>query len=161
MPTVPTIARLLFSFRGRAGRIPFWLVWVSWVLIIQVVDYAWDAGISAVLFASYGTVTTIAIRVLIAVPALVSGVAVSVRRLHDRDKSAWWLVPYGLVPTAIGPLTLTLLPIDYVTLITASIASAALSLWALVDLGLIPGTRGPNRYGVDPRAPLAVAEAFD
>jgi uncharacterized membrane protein YhaH (DUF805 family) len=161
MPSIPTIARLLFSFRGRAGRVPFWLVWLTWVVFIQAIDYAWDAGIGAILFASYGTVTAIAVRVLIAVPALVSGLAVSVRRLHDRDKSAWWLVPYGAVPLAIGPLTLTLLPIDYVTLMTALIASTALSLWAIVDLALMPGTRGPNRHGDDPRAPLAVEEVFD
>jgi uncharacterized membrane protein YhaH (DUF805 family) len=31
-----------------------------------------------------------------------------------------------------------------------SLASLAVSLWALVELGFLRGTAGPNRYGPDP-----------
>jgi uncharacterized membrane protein YhaH (DUF805 family) len=46
--------------------------------------------------------------------------AVSVRRLHDSDKSGWWLL-LGLVPVVGGLIVMILM--------------------------LLPGTPGPNRYG--------------
>ena len=64
------------------------------------------------------------VNLLLLWPAL----AVSVKRWHDRDKSGWWVL-------------LNLLPL-------------AGWLWALVDNGFVRGTRGPNRYGEDPLAPL-------
>ncbi|MBB3472363.1 DUF805 domain-containing protein [Sphingomonas sp. BK345] len=54
------------------------------------------------------------------------GVAVHARRLHDADRSGWWL----LVPVA-APLL------------------------------LLPGTRGPNRHGADPRGSERAAPAPD
>lgn len=52
--------------------------------------------------------------------------AVMVKRWHDRGKSGWWML-VGLVPY-LG------------------------WVWALVELGFIRGTIGPNRYGQDPLA---------
>lgn len=52
-------------------------------------------------------------------------VALSIRRLHDREQSAWWLLVV-LVPV-LGPLLL--------------------GAWLLLGRG----TRGHNRFGPDPR----------
>lgn len=60
-------------------------------------------------------------NLIIAWPAI----AVSVKRWHDRDKSGWWVL-IVLVPI-IG------------------------QLWALIDNGFMPGTRGANRFGGEPR----------
>lgn len=49
--------------------------------------------------------------------------AVSVKRWHDRDKSGWWMLVY-LIPL-IGVL------------------------WTLIANGLLRGSSGPNRFGVD------------
>jgi uncharacterized membrane protein YhaH (DUF805 family) len=50
--------------------------------------------------------------------------AVSVKRCHDRGRSGWFvLVP--LIPV-IG------------------------AIWTIVELGMLAGTRGDNRYGPDP-----------
>ncbi|HET9629430.1 MAG TPA: DUF805 domain-containing protein [Novosphingobium sp.] len=62
---------------------------------------------------------------------IVPGIAVTVRRLHDRDMSGWWYL--GVV--IIGQ-------IPY--------------LGGLVQLGFLvlmclPGTPGPNRFGPDPK----------
>lgn len=59
------------------------------------------------------------VNLLLAWPAL----AVSVKRWHDRDKSGWWVL-INVVPL-IG------------------------MVWTLVENGLLPGTRGRNRYGED------------
>ena len=58
-------------------------------------------------------------------------IAVSVKRQHDFNFSGWWAVIH-FVP-AVGSLILL-----------------------LVD-GSLPGTRGPNRFGADPREALARA----
>jgi len=52
-------------------------------------------------------------------------IAVAAKRWHDRDKSAWWLL-------------IVLLPL-------------AGLIWLLVELGGLRGTRGPNRFGDEPR----------
>ena len=58
--------------------------------------------------------------------------AVSVKRLHDRNLSGWWIL-FSLVPIIGG-------------------------IWAIVTLYFLPGTRGPNQFGADPRRPLDLGE---
>ncbi|MEO1397450.1 MAG: hypothetical protein AAFU56_01120, partial [Pseudomonadota bacterium] len=36
-----------------------------------------------------------------------------------------------------------------------------LSIWALVDLGFLRGTDGPNEYGEDPLNPMPTADVFE
>ena len=62
---------------------------------------------------------------IFALATVIPGLAVAVRRLHDTDRSGWWLL-IGLVPL-LGEL-------------------------ALFIFMLMSGTRGPNRYGPDPVA---------
>jgi uncharacterized membrane protein YhaH (DUF805 family) len=77
-----------------------------------------------------------------------ASLAVAIKRLHDRDKSAWWLLLFGLVP-------LILLNIAYHTgavevRLVLVLASLSIAIWFLLELGFLPGTAGPNRYGPDP-----------
>jgi uncharacterized membrane protein YhaH (DUF805 family) len=58
-------------------------------------------------------------------------VAVSVKRQHDFDFSGWWALIH-FVPV-VGSLVLIVLD------------------------GIMPGTHGPNRFGIDPREALARA----
>lgn len=64
--------------------------------------------------------------VIYSIAILWAGLAVSVKRWHDRDKSGWWIL-IGLIPV-IG------------------------TIWVLVENGFLPGTAGPNRFGPDPLA---------
>ncbi len=80
------------------------------------------------------------------IPMLWIGLAVAAKRLHDRGKSAWWLLPFYALPavldgigSAIGGIGLLL-----------SLASMAISIWALIELGFLRGTPGANAYGPDP-----------
>ncbi len=52
--------------------------------------------------------------------------AVYAKRWHDREKSGWWSLII-LVPVVGG-------------------------IWILVELGILKGTDGPNKYGPDPLA---------
>lgn len=63
---------------------------------------------------------------------LIPSLAVQVRRLHDQDKSGWLLL-LGLIPFVGGFIILVFM--------------------------LLPGTRGPNRFGPDPKNPYD-AEVF-
>jgi uncharacterized membrane protein YhaH (DUF805 family) len=119
--------KLLFSFEGRINRAKFWLVLIGISFVELIVVGA--TGGSAYLYAdsrvameSMGPAGFIPLVVFI--PLLWIGLAVHVKRWHDRDKSGWWIL-INLVPVIGG-------------------------LWSLIETGFLPGTRGPNRFGPDP-----------
>jgi uncharacterized membrane protein YhaH (DUF805 family) len=74
------------DFNGRATRSEFWW-WVLFAIIVSVVLQLVDNLILG--FPLLGSIFALA--------TLIPGVAVSVRRLHDKDKSGWWLF-ISLVP---------------------------------------------------------------
>jgi uncharacterized membrane protein YhaH (DUF805 family) len=81
------------DFQGRAMRSEFW--WFAlFNIIVQVVTTFIDHGVI-----NYPILSTIATLALI-----LPGIAVSVRRLHDTDRSGWWLL-IGLIPL-IGAILL-------------------------------------------------------
>jgi len=131
---------LWFSFKGRINRAKYWLVTLV------------NGVILAVLFLLAVAVNSTALMILVGllfVPIIVSSLGITVRRLHDREKSAWWLLLFYLLPGVLqgigegigGNASLLLL-----------IISAALSIWAFVEIGCLRGTAGDNRYGSDPLA---------
>lgn len=102
------------------------------------------------------------VAVLIVLVSYVLGLAVSSRRLHDRGKSAWWLVVFYLVPLVAvqtAGLVFRADPQDpaygY-----AMLPIFALVIWGFVEFGVLAGSPGPNRFGADPRGRMAV-EVFD
>jgi uncharacterized membrane protein YhaH (DUF805 family) len=78
---------------------------------------------------------------------LLTSVAVTLKRLHDRNKGAWWLAVFYGVPIlyhagayAVGP--------NHALYLAAP--AALVNLWALIELGFRSGSLGPNSYGEDP-----------
>jgi uncharacterized membrane protein YhaH (DUF805 family) len=61
----------------------------------------------------------------------IPNIAVTVRRLHDRDMSGWWYLGY-IVASFIPFLNI-------------------IALIAFLVVMVLPGTPGPNRYGEDPK----------
>jgi uncharacterized membrane protein YhaH (DUF805 family) len=89
-----------------------------------------------------GGMAIILIGVIVYIPMLISGVAVGMKRLHDRNKSGWWLVLfYGL------PMVLSWAAGENMAV---ALFSFAISIWAIVELGFLRGTPGANAYGPDP-----------
>ena len=77
------------------------------------------------------------------------------KRLHDRDKSAWWLVLFYVGPgiaSAIGN------EMENMGLVL-HVVGFAITVWAFVELGCLRGTVGPNQYGPDPLEPAALGPA--
>ena len=84
-----------------------------------------------------------------------SSLAVGVKRLHDRDKSGWWMLLFWLGPSVLGGWP-TATP-DLAGGFIFSLAAAAIAIWGFVELGCLPGTPGPNQYGPDPLGHPALA----
>lgn len=138
-----------FSFHGRTNRRRYWEISVTIfmlfflaALVASVLAYIPVVG---VLFG----VVLLAVVVVGSVAALANGA----RRLHDRGKSAWWLLVFAGVPALLGVLrelmTLSSPGADGPAALLALI-SLCFSLWALVELGILKGVEGPNRFGDDP-----------
>lgn len=112
---------LLFAFDGRINRGKFWLgTAVLWgmLLLAVVLGVAIGSAISS----------TLGILIVLAayIPVIWAGLAISIKRWHDRDKSGWWIF-IAFVPFIGG-------------------------LWALIETGFLEGTKGDNQYGPDPLA---------
>jgi uncharacterized membrane protein YhaH (DUF805 family) len=77
--------------------------------------------------------------------------ATSIKRLHDRDKSGWWLVPFFAVPGLYNQFAERLpdSPAD----LPLAIAVAGLGLWGFVEMYGLNGSPKTNRFGADPLAP--------
>jgi len=88
------------------------------------------------------------VLLVVAIAIWVSWFAVGVKRLHDRDKSGWWILLFYVAPSVLGSIANTReQPLAGFVL---GVASFAISIWGLVELGFLRGTVGPNRYGPDP-----------
>ncbi|HVV94573.1 MAG TPA: DUF805 domain-containing protein [Hyphomicrobiales bacterium] len=142
----------LFSLHGRLNRARYWTA-----VVIYLVAFA----IGGILAAVLGMVGFILLG-LIYLAAVVSGVMVARLRLHDRDKSGWWLVLFYFGPSVLSAAARgglgDGLGSGAISLIL-ELAAAALAIWAIVELGFLRGTVGANRFGPDPLAPSAQAPA--
>jgi uncharacterized membrane protein YhaH (DUF805 family) len=78
--------------------------------------------------------------------------ATAVKRLHDRNKSGWWIVPFFFAPILLGKVA-DWLGDSYLTDFLMFVM-IALSLWGFVEIPCLRGTTGPNRFGPDPQAPV-------
>ena len=82
------------------------------------------------------------------VPFLWIFLATSIKRLHDRDKSAWWMLPFFALPGLYDHFS-DLLPGSYFALV-AGLIMFVLMIWGFVELYCLRGTKWTNRYGPNP-----------
>ena len=123
------LAELIFGLTGR----------------INPVQYRLSVAVSL----AAGAVLPKIAGVVVADAALVYLTFVAMtKRLHDRDKSAWWMLWYWLVPAlALGLRKEIVAP---QLSLTVTLIGLAIALLGLADLGFLPGTNWPNGYGPDP-----------
>jgi uncharacterized membrane protein YhaH (DUF805 family) len=108
---ISTGFRKYVNFSGRARRSEYWY-WVLFSVIVGFVAAIVDMQLNTQLNSSIA-------NLVIAIPSI----AVAVRRLHDIDRSGWWVL-IGLVPL-----------VGFILLV----------VWFASE-----GTHGPNRFGPDP-----------
>ena len=143
------------SFQGRSNRKRYWLT----VLSICGLFLA-----SALVGAVLQIVPFLSLAVIPVWVALVIAIfANATRRLHDRNKSAWWLLLFYVVPAILGiPFQLAQYgPPDGFQALASLLALIGLpfTVWGLVELGFRKGNAGPNRFGEDP-LPASEEPAF-
>lgn len=122
-----SLTQLLFSFEGRIGRAPYWY----FVLAVTLLFGALFAMVGVSMFSSASLTDANAVpqgggmaamaMPIVSLLLLWPSLAISAKRWHDVDKSAWWIL-ISLVPLVGG-------------------------LIALVFNGFIAGTPGANRFG--------------
>ncbi|TFU03207.1 DUF805 domain-containing protein [Polymorphobacter arshaanensis] len=134
------------TFSGRARRKEFWWFYLLCVLAIVVLCIAF-ALLSA------GDAMGVAALLLIPILALfVPLVAVQVRRLHDVNRSGWWLLGSVVLGALSGGIDATKLP-QTEPLAVLLVALAQLGFGILILVWLCSrGTIGENRFGPDPLA---------
>jgi uncharacterized membrane protein YhaH (DUF805 family) len=110
------------DFQGRAGRKEYWLFFLAYMIQLIIAMVIDNTVLSA--FQLGGGVGILYLLVILA--NLLPAISAGFRRLHDTNRSAWWLL-IAFIPL-IGGLVLL---IFYV----------------------LPGTPGANRFGPAPGAP--------
>jgi uncharacterized membrane protein YhaH (DUF805 family) len=85
------------------------------------------------------------------------GFALSVKRLHDRDRNGWWLLWQLLIVLVAVILIVVAIavpeeqrPLWYALAGGAGLAALVISVWLFVEIGFLRGTDGPKRFGPDP-----------
>ena len=109
------------DFGGRSRRSEYWWSYLGLMLIYVAILIV--SGILSAILPFLGVIGVIA-YVVLALACLIPSIAIIFRRMHDVDKSAWWLL------------------ISFIPLIGALV---------LLYFFVQPGTVGPNQFGPDPK----------
>ena len=119
------------EFAGRSRRREYWMFVLLFVLVMVVLNLLFGTNEVTRTPNGFGYGSRLtgageAIARLFVLASFIPALAVSVRRLHDQDRSGWMLL-LGLIPLFGG--------------------------FALFVLMCLEGTRGPNQHGPDPKNP--------
>jgi uncharacterized membrane protein YhaH (DUF805 family) len=165
---------LFTSFDGRISRKTFWLGLLGLILASFVFIF-----LLGTMFAGSGAVPKI-IPLAFSLALLYPMIAISVKRLHDRNKPAMPWIAIFFLPGFISNIMQSF-QIDYTVMdvsemmdaggmmgmfnmggqeillpgkiaMLIGVISMVVGIWALVELGFLRGTEGENNYGPDPLA---------
>ncbi|MBE8949579.1 MAG: DUF805 domain-containing protein [Quinella sp. 3Q1] len=112
----------VYTTEGRLNRLSFYKFYFTWLLVSAVVGFilGFIGGFLS------GDPQSVLVTVPTGIWSFIAGIGsmmISVRRLHDLNKSGWWLL-LALVPVV--------------------------NIFFLVYIFVMPGTGGWNKYGADP-----------
>jgi uncharacterized membrane protein YhaH (DUF805 family) len=112
-----------FSFRGRISRKTYWLVYALPIFAINIILNI-IAGLTGALDPTREpNYVVLGVLLVVYLFFIVPSLAASIKRLHDRDRSGWFLL-------------LSLIPL--------------VNFWVVIEIWFMKGTQGPNRFGPDP-----------
>ncbi|WP_161785372.1 DUF805 domain-containing protein [Paenirhodobacter enshiensis] len=125
------------TFRGRASRSEYWYFYL-FIVLGSFVAGLLDKGLAHNSSAAY---------MLFAVATFLPNVAVTVRRLHDTDRSGWWLGGWWLA-AVIGGAAIGLSAVKGQSGAIVAVFAAAILVYGLALLVFMcqRGTPGPNRF---------------
>ena len=158
------------DFSGRSRRTEYWM-WVLFQFLIAfafgilIVMLAGGAAMSAAtdptqMMAVGGiAVVLYLIYLLIGLAFFIPNLAVTVRRLHDTNRSGWWIMlfwgPYLLIIASTFAVGASV-GAGGDGMAGGALAMVAMLAWVVGCITLLvfmflEGTRGPNQYGPDPK----------
>lgn len=107
--------QILFSTQGRVPRFVYWIYQLSY-LGVFIISLLLDS-----LFGTYNSNQSLGcFSSIVLILGVVTGLAISIKRCHDRDRSGWFLL-FSLIPF--------------------------INILVWIELAFFSGTRGPNNYG--------------
>ena len=128
-----------FDFNGRSRRKEYWMFFL-FVFIVEIIAFTMafsqlpltEEAMIAAQNNGPGALSYLGLAILgiFGLVTIIPSIAVQVRRFHDQDKSGW-MVLLNFVPGIGGLIVLIFMCIE--------------------------GTKGPNRYGPDPKDPANAA----
>ncbi|HYW15745.1 MAG TPA: DUF805 domain-containing protein [Allosphingosinicella sp.] len=154
------------EFSGRSRRTEYWMFFLFqillgvafWVLLAIVGGGALMSGGDPTALAAAGGAIMIvtALYGLVSLALLIPAIAVTVRRLHDTNRTGKWLLALvgAYVVMLVGTMMAASSPdnpgLGGVLAMVGGIAALILAIVLLVFM-FLEGTRGPNNYGPDPK----------
>jgi len=161
------------EFSGRSRRKEYWMyqlgLIILYTLIVVLALALGGFGImsgdpTALASAAGGAMIIMILYFLVVLALFIPSLAVLVRRLHDTDRSGWWVLapiaPYLLVFAGAGMMAAS--PENAaaggILSLIGGLGTLALGITLFV-FTVLDGTRGPNRFGPDPKNPVS-AEVF-
>lgn len=142
------------AFRGRLTRLGYW----RWQMTFALITAGFAYGAVAVAISGGPRWLSALVFAPMAL-ALIAAVGVVARRLHDRGRGTRWLVVFLLAPWSLAALSIWFSEggvfVEQQSWAAPAAAAAALlsllfNLWAFVEIGLLRGQPGPNRFGPPP-----------
>jgi len=120
----------MLDFRGRSCRMEYWMFQLTLLLLAAlifalIIVFAPKSG-DPMPWSSPIILLLTALSIVALVSWLWAGLLVTIRRFHDQDRSGWFIL-VGAIPYVGGLITIAFM--------------------------CVPGTVGPNRFGMDPRNP--------
>lgn len=140
------IKRLFFSFYGRINRGTYWTI-VAVALIVTIVIFPFFHAGGIYFFGQMKTLMQILsfLNLLVMVASIVSIVAACVKRLHDLNQTGAWSL------------------LLFVTIVANALGVGGPIAWTpvlvVLSVGMIPGTKGPNRFGLCPEGWMKIGAA--
>ncbi|MBX9796055.1 DUF805 domain-containing protein [Sphingomonas sp.] len=116
------------DFQGRSRRMEYWMFTLLTAIVFGVLIFGF--GLSSIILTPETLLLTptailgLGLSGLFALALAIPSIAVQVRRFHDQDLSGWFVL-LNLIPYLGGLVVLVFM--------------------------LLPGKKGPNRFGPDPK----------
>ncbi|HUG63152.1 MAG TPA: DUF805 domain-containing protein [Methylomirabilota bacterium] len=130
------VKEVLLSPTGRIGRISFWHA----ILIYVVGFFLLSPTISVVILIDSPAIVILVLYYTAYFMALLSYTIVCAKRLRDMNIHGYWSVAHLVLVWWVTELFPAL----------SDVVQAVGIVWMLA-LGTIPGTAGPNRFGLQPK----------
>jgi uncharacterized membrane protein YhaH (DUF805 family) len=154
-------------FSGRAPRAEYWWFYLG-TLVVSI-----PLSIIDELVGKVGTISPLSS--LFSLVTFIPWLAVTVRRLHDTNRSGWWLLVLTLPIMVVVAAAVAILGTSFTpggsgafagasgsALIVMAVAVVAMLVAGIAMLVFMvtAGTEGPNDYGPDPYGPDGLEEVF-